>query len=376
MPAIGHVLLNALFLAPGVSGGPETYLRGLGEGLFTTFPNVRFTVVTTTSGAAALRSDGWNAHADVRALPCEDGQRLRRTVAEQALLPALARRLRPDLIHSLASVAPMAPGLPAVITLHDVTFIVRRTFGAITSAGMRTIVVRAARGADRLITSSAAAREEICRVLGLDPARFQIVAHGCGRPAVTPPRPLDVLQAECDLAGRRLILCVGAKRPHKNQEVLIRALEHLDRDLVLVLAGHPESYDADLRALAAAGDVADRVRFVDFAPDDVLEALWRLASAAGLPTLAEGFGLPLLEALARGVPVACSDIAVLREVGGDAPRYFNPADPADAARALREAMRLSSQEREAGRTHAQQFTWEAAAHGTMAAYEQALRRCT
>src|SRR5689334_20044516 len=102
-----HLLLNALFLDPGGSGGPETYLRGLAPALRDARPGTRITVATTRSGAAALTKDAWGEWADVRALPCEEGQRGRRQLSEQVLLPAMARRVKADLIHSLASVAPI-----------------------------------------------------------------------------------------------------------------------------------------------------------------------------------------------------------------------------------------------------------------------------
>src|SRR4029077_13242438 len=124
-----HVLLNATFLDPSASGGPETYLRGLAQALAREFPDVRFTVATTRSGAQALRDDGWAAWASIVALPCEDGQRLRRQVAEPLLAPLLPRPRGAGLSHSLASSAPIRALRPAVITLHDVTFIVRPTFG-------------------------------------------------------------------------------------------------------------------------------------------------------------------------------------------------------------------------------------------------------
>ena len=166
------MLLNATFLDPSASGGPETYLRGLGEALAREFPLVRLTVATTGSGADALRRDGWGAWAHIVALPCEDGQRLRRQFAEQALVPALARRRGADVVHSLASTAPIRALSPAVITLHDVTFLVRSTFGAATTWGMREVITRAARHADALITGSVAARDEICSVLHMRPRRL------------------------------------------------------------------------------------------------------------------------------------------------------------------------------------------------------------
>ncbi len=370
MPAVRHVVLNALFLDPGVSGGPETYLRGLAPALTRERPEVRLTVVTTGAGAEALRADGWGEWASIRALPCEDGQRLRRTFAEQALLPALARRERADVLHSLASVAPVRPTVPAAITLHDVTFIRRRTFGAMTTKGMQEIISRAARGAGALLTASGAARDEICATLGLDPDRFSVVPHGAGRPSAQTQEP-SVAQARHRLAGARVVLCVAAKRPHKNQELLVRALRHLPEHVVLVLAGHAEPYEQELRRLAEEEGVGERVRFVGYVPDDELEALWRLSDCAAFPTLGEGFGLPVLEAMSRGVAVACSDIPVLREVGGDLPEYFAPHDPMAAAAAIERAW--GRPDPELGRRRAGEFTWESAAQGTFEAYERAAR---
>src|ERR671915_1443587 len=182
-------MLNALFLDPSVSGGPETYLRELVPALARQRPATRLTVVTTRSGAAALRRDSWSGWTDVRELPCEDGQRLRRTCAEQVLLPRLARRLRADVLHSLASLAPVRPGVPAAITLHDVTFVVRRTFSRTTTVGMKEIMSRAARRADSLLAPSAATRDEICAVFRIDPATVAVVPHGAGRPPDVDPVP-------------------------------------------------------------------------------------------------------------------------------------------------------------------------------------------
>jgi glycosyltransferase involved in cell wall biosynthesis len=368
---VRHVVFNALFLDPAASGGPETYLRGLAPALADAHPDVRFTVVTTRSGARALRDDGWERRFAVRALPCEDGQRARRQVAEQIVLPALARRLRADVLHSLASVAPIrAPGVKHVITLHDVTFFRRRTFGAVTTFGMRQVVSRAARHADGLISATVVARDEVCDELELDPADFTIVPHGAERPAPVVPAREEEVRARYRLDGARVVLCVATKRPHKNQEVLVRALPLLDEDVVLVLAGHPEPYDQQLRAMAESLDVSKRIRFADYVPAADLEALWRIAGCGAFPTLAEGFGIPVVEAMARGVGVAVSDIPVLREVGGDVPRFFDPHDPAAAAQAIRDTLADPSAGAR-GPARAAGFTWATAAEGTWSAYQRA-----
>jgi len=366
-------MLNALFLDPAVSGGPETYLRELLPALHHEEPEARLSVATTRSGARALVADGWSEFCDVHALPCEDGQRLRRTLAEQVLLPRLARRVGAQVLHSMASVAPVRPRSPTVITLHDVTFILRSTFDRITTAGMRTIIVRAARDADVLVAVSAAARDEICSVLGLDPARFLVVPHGAGRPprAGLPQVSSSDVRERYGLGGGRVMLCVGAKRPHKNQALLLRALPLMPPDVLLVLAGHAEPYERLLRSLARELEVADRVRFLEYVPDGDLEALWRLAGCAVFPTLGEGFGLPVLEAMSRGVAVACSDLPVLREVGGDVAHYFPPGSPEAAARAIQDAW-ADRRAEAAGIERASQFSWEASARGHWDAYERAV----
>jgi glycosyltransferase involved in cell wall biosynthesis len=373
VPAPGHVVLNALFLDPSGSGGPETYMRGLVPALAAERPSARLTVVTTRSGAAALRADGWGDFGDVRPLPCEDGQRLRRTWAEQFLLPRLARRLAGDVLHSLASLAPIRPGLPAAITLHDVTFVRLPTFSRVTTFGMREIMWRAARRADALLAPSAATRDEICAAIGLDPGDVAVVPHGADRPDRAEPLPEAELRRRHGLDGRHVVLCVAAKRPHKNQELLLRALEHLPGDTAVVLAGHAEPYEDELRSLARRLGVEDRVRFLEFVPDAELEGLWGLAECAAFPTLGEGFGLPVIEAMGRGVPVACSDLPVLREVGGDVPHYFDPHDPAAAAAAIESASR-DGRASEEGRRRAARFTWAESARLHWEAYERALAR--
>jgi glycosyltransferase involved in cell wall biosynthesis len=365
--------LNALFLDPGVSGGPETYLRQLVPALASAYPQTRLTVVTTRKGGITLTRDGWKDMVDLRVLPVDNAQTVRKGIAEQVLLPALARRERWDVVHSLATVAPIHPLVRGVITLHDVTFFKHRTFGLVTTIGMRQVTKRAARHASALITAAAAVRDEICDVLDLNPSAFTIVPHGVGRPAAVEPAPEADMRERYRIGNARVVLCVAAKRPHKNQELLVRAMRDLPEDVLLVLAGHAEAYEQNLRRVATELGVDERVRFPGYVPDAELEALWQLAACAAFPTLAEGFGLPVLEAMQRGIPIACSDIPVLREVCADAVRYFNPHDPADAAAQIA-AVLGDHALGERGRERAARFSWEAAAHGTFEAYERAMMR--
>jgi glycosyltransferase involved in cell wall biosynthesis len=369
---VKSVALNALYLAPAESGGPETYLRELAPALALEFPALRLVVVTTGTGRDALVRDGWSEFAEVRALPAEEHRRLRRQVCEQLVLPIAARRARVEVLHNMSSTGPIrTPGMASVLTLHDVTFMRVATFGRATTWGLRHVVSRAAADADALIAVSASARDEICSVLHLDPGSFVVVPHGVGPvPRSQPARERDT-RARLVLDGGRAVACVAAVRPHKNQELLVRAATEIPDDVVIVLAGHQEPYVEHLRALAQELGVAQRMRFAGYLPDADIERLWLMSACAAFPTKAEGFGLPLLEAMARGVPVACSDIPVLRELGGDVPRYFDPSDPGAAAAAVS----ASLGDRERGRrgiARAARFSWSEAARGTMEAYERAL----
>lgn len=372
MPAPRSVLLNALYLDPGVSGGPETYLRGLAPALTREFPDLRLAVATTRSGARTLRSEGWEQFLEVIELPCEDGERLRRQWAEQVLLPRSARGGRFDVLHSLASIAPVWPGTRSVVTLHDVTFLLHPTFGRLTTLGMGRLVRRAANRADVLIASTAAARGQVCAVLGVDPARFAIVPLAHERAAPGAAIAEGELRERYRLEGVRVVLCVAAKRPHKNQRLLVEAAGSLPGDVVVALVGHPEQpYEQQLRDLARARGIEARIRLLDYVSDEELEGLWRLSSCAALPTLGEGFGIPLLEALAHGLPVAASDLDVLREVGGDLPHYFDAHDPAAAATAILAALADTSTA-VLGPPYAARFSWSATAHGVHEAYERAM----
>jgi glycosyltransferase involved in cell wall biosynthesis len=370
---VKSVALNAMFLAPGDSGGPETYLRELVHALAAEYPELQMTVLTTGAGNRSLAADGFGELAKLRALPAEEYRRLRRQLAEQLLVQVEARRAGADLLHSLASTGPvLTPGLPSVVTLHDVTFMHTPTFGRVTTWGMTKVVSWAARDADSLIAVSAAARDEICATLAIDPARFTVVPHGVGEVPRAEPAPEQSLRERLGLTDGRIVLCVAAVRPHKNQELLIRALPHLPDDVVVVLAGRHEPYAERLRELATELGVGARVRMTGYVSDAELERLWQMAACAAFPTRAEGFGMPVLEAMARGVPLACSDIPVLREVGGQVPCYFDPGDPRSAAAAVCAALEDADERGKGGIARSAGFSWPAAARGTMEAYERAL----
>lgn len=363
------IAFDALFLDPGVSGGPETVMRGLVPAVAAADPRLEITVVTSRRGAVALRADGWSDFTRLVALQSDDDTRVRKLVAQQLMLPPLARERGWQLVHSLSNLGPVRLGSPLVLTVFDVIFLRQRTMSAVSRLSIGAVVRAASARADAIVTMSEVSRTQIVEDLLVDPAHVFVV-RGPGR-APGPGSDCRLLRARLGLDGRRVILNVGAKRAHKNQRLLVEALAQLPGDVALVLAGHDGGEAAALRAHAARSPAGDRVVQLDYVSDPDMEALYSLAACVALPTRAEGYGLPVLEAMLRGTPVACSDLPVLRELGGDAVAYFDPDDAADCAAAIGCAL-CDSGLAELGRARAAQFSWPRAAERHLEIYE----RCT
>jgi glycosyltransferase involved in cell wall biosynthesis len=344
-----HVALNAMFLDPGRSSGTETYVRELVPALA---ERVRVTVLTTRRGAAALRGEPY----EVVSLGSDEGERVKRLRAEQLTVQRVARERGATLIHSLGNTGPVRSRLPHVLTVHDVNWVHERTLPRSTTLALKAIVGPGARRACAVCCITRAAAEDVARELRIPRERIVVTPLGAGRPAQVEPRDPGLGIPD----GARVVLNVGVVRWHKNQAALVEALARLPEDVVVVLAGAHEAYADEVRA--AARHVERRVFMPGYVDDAGLEWLWRRADVAAFPTRAEGFGLPVVEAMARGVPVAARDLPVLREVGGDVPEYFTD-DPAPAI--------LRAMERRAdGREQAARFTWAACAEKTIEAYER------
>jgi glycosyltransferase involved in cell wall biosynthesis len=365
-----HVGLNLIFLVPGETGGMEVYARELIPALRDAAPDVRFTAFVNREAA------GEDLGVDRVALPVRASDRVQWVRGEQLVLPRAAARAGCDVVHSLASTAPAAGRFRRVTTVHDLHFLTAAEahFG-LRALGMRALVPLAAHRSHRIVTVSAFVRDEIVARLRINPARIDVVPHGVGRPPAGPVTAEPELRARYRLADRPLLLSLSAKRPHKNLAGLLRALALIapERRPVAVLAGYPTPYEAELEELAESLGLSGDVRFTGWMPDADTEGL--LAASAGFvfPSFSEGFGLPVLEAMVRGVPVACSDRSSLPEVAGDAALLFDPAEPAQIAAAIERllyepglAERLSA----AGRARAATFTWRRAAELTLDAYRR------
>ena len=363
-----RVGLDLLFLVPGETGGRETYARELVRGLAAERPDLELTALVNRETAAA-GAGFWSEGAKVVEVGSSGVARGSWALGELWRLPRAARGL--DVLHSVANFGPLHGGGPArVLTVHDVLWRkLPQTVPTALRLGTNALVTGAARRAARVITVSQASAADIGAELGLPAGRVDVVPNGVTPPPAQPPAPADVGQGE-----RPLALSVASDLPHKNLAALVDGLAALapEERPVLAFAGHGTD-TGGLAARAAECGLTGDVRLLGAVDPERLEALYAAAALVATPTRFEGFGLPVLEAMARRVPVACSDLPVLREVAGEAAVFFDPGEPAAVAAAIRTALRDADRLRTAGRERAARFSWAAAARATAEVYERAAR---
>ena len=367
-----HVAYNLMHLVPGETGGAEVYARRLLPALRETEPNLRMTLFV---GVVAAHED-WGEGIDVEPLRFDPRSRVRRVLAEQTLLPAVVRRLEPDLLHNVFNTAPVLPQVPQVTTIHDVVFKRYPETHGVLAKGVEVLVPLAARRSARILTDSEASKSDLVRYLELPADRVDVAPLGPGLPEEAKGPPPDEVRERFDLGDAPLVLSVLAKRPHKNAGRLIEALARVPR-AVLVMPGYSTGYEQKLEEQVAAAGVADRVRLLGWVDDATLDGLYRAAECFVFPSLAEGFGLPVLEAMLRGTPVACSNATSLPEVAGDAALLFDPLDVEAIAVAIRRVLEddaLADRLRSAGLERAKRFTWEETARKTLECYRKVLAR--
>jgi glycosyltransferase involved in cell wall biosynthesis len=357
----------------------EVVARELLPELVKVRPDVTFTAFVNREAAADAEAP-WNTLVRSVTVPVLARKRVEWVRGEQQLLPRLAAREGVDVLHSLASTAPAWGRFRRVVTIHDLIYRVHPdAHSGARSLGMRVLVRLAATRSHRVIADSRSTRDDLVRFLGVPSERIDVVPLGVGSSPVGVATPSDEVRARFDLGRRPVVLSVSAKRPHKNLRRLLEAVASIPAELrpMLVVPGYSTWHEQELRDHACELGVADDVRFLGWISPPDLEGLYRLADCFVFPSLYEGFGLPVLEAMQRGVPVACSDASSIPEVAGDAALLFDPED----VRAIRDAIeRLLSDEGErkrlarAGRERAARFSWEETARLTAESYWRALGR--
>lgn len=273
--------------------------------------------------------------------------------------------------------------MATVAVVHDLEFLrFPDTYTAPNRLLLRFFTRHAVRRATQLIAVSQYTKDAVVRTYGRSAEDIAVVTHGVAverfRPQGEGGRRQDALVRERYRLPEQFVLFVGALQPRKNIVGLLRAYEILARQagtspaLVLVSGGGWK--EADLLRRLQASPVRRQIHLLRRVPSDDLPALYRIARVFTLPSFSEGFGLPVLEAMAAGTPVVTSDTSALLESAGDAALLVSPSDPGALAQAIAKILSDDSLRQELvrkGRERAAQFTWERAAERTAAVIEKA-----
>ncbi len=288
---------------------------------------------------------------------------------EQTMLRRLLRQTRYDVIHFPDYQLPIFGSLPrAVITVHDLTaFRVPETFPPRMGQVKRYLMARSVRNAAHIVVPSRATRDDLVEILKVDPERVSVIYHGVARKSRyqgPPPR------------RRPYFLAVGTLEPRKNLVRLIQGFSLLKHDRGdacpdLVIAGKPGWLYQPIYQAPRTHDVLDSVEFLNYVDEDRLLKLYSHAEALCYPSLYEGFGLPMFEAMMVQTPVVASNRGSLKEIGEGVALEVDPMDPVSIAQGLANVLDHPEQAAERvrrGTLRIRDFTWEAAARATREVY--------
>jgi glycosyltransferase involved in cell wall biosynthesis len=369
------IALNMLFVAPGLAGG-RVYCEGLLRGLQAVDGANEYVVYTRRGVRLPPLDPRRFQHVEA---PVAPGSTAWRTLWEYRGLPRAVRREGFDLFHGLGGLSPSS-ACPFVLTIHDLIY---RHFPESVPLGfrlfMKWVQPTVARKADRIIVPSRYSAREAAAYLGVNEGRVRVIPEGPGagfQPVTDEGRVEETLKKYA--VRRPYIVSVCRGYPHKNLTGLLRAFGHLrgrgHADVQLVLVGEPLRDGQDLARAATEAAPEGAVVFTGFVDHDDLCALYTAAEVFAFPSLAEGFGLPVLEAMSCGTPVVSSDATALPEVVGEAGMLADARDPEAFASALAQVLESASLRddlRAKGAARVREFSWEKAARETLAVYEEA-----
>lgn len=342
-----RIALDATYSIDPHPSGIAIYSRELVSGLAQAFPNEEFLHCYRPK--------------QFRRADASRFQNLRRRL----LLPPLPT-FRADLFHALNQRLEGRPAKKVISTFHDLFVIT----GEYSSPEFRRRFAEQARHAaqnsDLIITVSQFTANQVCEHLGFDRSRLRVIAHGVHAPETVPKRRRE-----------KMILFVGALQRRKNVIRLVEAFESLSGDWRLVLAGSPSGYQSrEILERIERSCARDRVHVTGYLSPEELNGLYVRASIFAFPSLDEGFGMPVLEAMAHRVPVITSNRSALPEVAGEAAILINPENTEDLRAAFEQLIEdpdLRERLVRLGQARAALFNWDRAVHATHAVYQELLR---
>lgn len=363
---VRRIGVNLLWLVPGVVGGSEEYttrlLRAFAE-CSGRHPDLDVRLFVNRSFGAA--HGDLVQHFPTEIAPVDGSNKALRVLAETTWLARATRRQQLDVVHHAGGTMPPLRTCPGVVTIHDLQPLeMPGHFGLAKRTYVRLSIPPSVRAARRVVTLTRWTQQEIISRLGVRPDRMVLISPGTEPPGPEPSASrTDEVLGRYDLAGRRFFVYPAITYPHKNHVMLVGAFAELVEshpDAVLVLTGGPGPCDEEVRSASARAGTSARVRRPGRIPAADLDVLYRRAAALTFPSLYEGCGMPVLEAMMRGCPVLAANATALPEVVGGAGPLIDPDDPAAWSAAMRGALDDAAWRDglvDAGRRRAAQFEW-------------------
>ncbi|MCI0394452.1 MAG: glycosyltransferase family 4 protein [Chloroflexi bacterium] len=304
-------------------------------------------------------------------------RRLVRILWEQLAWPLAARQRHLDLLHSLAFVTPLASHCPTMVTVYDLSFIYYpENFPAWQRLYLTSQTRRSCRQARRVVTIAESGRQDVHRLFDIPRERIDVVRPGVDAAFSLRPAEEVIAFRQRQELPERFILHVGTLQPRKNIPALLEALARLKRpEIGLVLVGGKGWFFEEIFARVQALGLGEQVRFAGYVSDEELPLWYNAASLLVFPSLYEGFGMPVVQAMACGTPVIAAETSAVPEVTGEAALLFHPQDASALANHLASILddpQLAATLRQRGLLQAQQFSWELSGQQMAAIYESVL----
>lgn len=364
-----NIGVNTLFFIPGQVGGSELYLCETLQAMLPMLGRHRLTLFTNRENDLFLRRLLKSDKAGFVLCPFHASSRPVRILREQIELPVKARRARVDVLWSPGYTMPLLYSGSQVLSVLDMQYKSFPEDLGVLARGVQNLLIQVGvRRADHVLTLSAFSKREIVNYTGADPQQITSVPLG-----------VSVTFGQMGASGRdahpnRLqpyLLCVANSYPHKNLHTLLEAFALMEEEILhdLVLVGRARRGEPALQAALKKLKNPGRVRRLKGLDTEALQDLYRAADAFVFPSLYEGFGLPVLEALHVGIPTLAFRVASIPEVGGDAVEYAEDPSAEALASAVRKVLHESPEQRARrrarGRKQAALFQWAETARGTL-----------
>ena len=366
-----RVGINALFLLPGKVGGSEIYIRNLVRFLARSGGNNTYVVFINRESSGVFDDAGPGM--EIVACPIQASNRPLRVIWEQVVLPFQVFRHKIDILFSAGMTAPFVCPVPSVLAIFDLQHVLQpHNFPRGYLLLLKTIIYLSAKSANGIVTISQKVREDVVKFYRIPPRDIAVtylaVDHGSFFPREA--KEVETVRAKYGLP-ERFILYAAASLPHKNHARLLEALRILkekgERTKLVLIGARDKGYDVIAEMINKMGLQHDIV-FTGWLPFEDIPPIYCASDAFVFPSLNEGFGIPVIEAMACGVPVVCSDVEPLPEIAGDAAHFIDPYNPVSIAEGISTVMNDQDLRRdliEKGFRRAAAFTWEQTARKTL-----------